>query len=300
MSNKVLASASSNDGKRNPFKSILSGGIAGGIEICCTFPTEYVKTQLQLQDKLKPQYSGVMDCVKKTVRTNGFFGLYTGLSSLFYLSIPKTAIRFFAYETCKNFLLGDDVELTRGKTLLAGLGAGVTEAILIVTPMETIKVKFINDQTSGKPRFRNFAHGVSTIVKETGISGIYKGLFPTILKQGSNQAIRFLNYNEFKSFFTDNREDKKLKVHESMIAGAVAGAGSVFGNTPLDVVKTKMQGLEASKYRNSLHCVKEIFKNDGIRGFYKGTLPRLGRVCADVAIVMSLYEQINKVMDKIF
>lgn len=30
---------------------IVAGGITGGIEICITFPTEYVKTQLQLDEK---------------------------------------------------------------------------------------------------------------------------------------------------------------------------------------------------------------------------------------------------------
>ncbi len=32
-------------------KGIVAGGITGGIEICITFPTEYVKTQLQLDEK---------------------------------------------------------------------------------------------------------------------------------------------------------------------------------------------------------------------------------------------------------
>ena len=59
--------------------------------------------------------------------------------------------------------------------LLCGLGAGVSEAILTVTPMETVKVKFINDQRSAQPKFRGFAHGVSCIIKEQGIRGIYQG-----------------------------------------------------------------------------------------------------------------------------
>lgn len=32
-------------------KGIVAGGITGGLEICITFPTEYVKTQLQLDEK---------------------------------------------------------------------------------------------------------------------------------------------------------------------------------------------------------------------------------------------------------
>lgn len=33
-------------------KGIIAGGITGGIEICITYPTEYVKTQLQLDEKV--------------------------------------------------------------------------------------------------------------------------------------------------------------------------------------------------------------------------------------------------------
>lgn len=54
--------------------------------------------------------------------------------------------------------------------MFCGMGAGVFEAILAVTPMETIKVKFINDQRSGNPRYRGFLHGVGLIIKEQGMS----------------------------------------------------------------------------------------------------------------------------------
>ncbi|KTF73467.1 hypothetical protein cypCar_00042668 [Cyprinus carpio] len=78
----------------HPGKAILAGGLAGGIEICITFPTEYVKTQLQLDEKANPpRYKGIGDCVKQTVRDHGVKGLYRGLSSLVYGSIPKAAVR---------------------------------------------------------------------------------------------------------------------------------------------------------------------------------------------------------------
>ena len=72
----------------------FSGGIAGGLEIMITFPTEYVKTQLQLDEKsAKPKYTGPFNCAAVTVREHGFFGLYRGLSSLLYGSIPKASVR---------------------------------------------------------------------------------------------------------------------------------------------------------------------------------------------------------------
>ena len=49
MTNNSAASASGPGNKG--MKGIIAGGITGGIEICITFPTEYVKTQLQLDEK---------------------------------------------------------------------------------------------------------------------------------------------------------------------------------------------------------------------------------------------------------
>lgn len=47
--------------------------------------------------------------------------------------------------------------------------------------------------------------------------------------------------------------------------GALAGAASVYGNTPVDVVKTRMQGLEAAKYKNTLDCALQIWRHEGPR-----------------------------------
>lgn len=75
----------------------LKGGITGAIAIYITYPTEYVKTQLQLDENSNKsqaaKYHGSIDCVKKTVKTHGVFGLYRGLSILLYGSIPKSGIR---------------------------------------------------------------------------------------------------------------------------------------------------------------------------------------------------------------
>lgn len=52
------------------------GGIAGGIEICITFPTEYVKTQLQLDEKANPpKYRGVGECDAALVHPDPLFNV---------------------------------------------------------------------------------------------------------------------------------------------------------------------------------------------------------------------------------
>lgn len=82
---------------------------------------------------------------------------------------------FGGFEQIKLYLVDDNGNLSGGGKLLAGLGAGVLEAVFAVTPMETVKVRFINDQRSANPKFKGFAHGVGCIIKQDGIGGVYKG-----------------------------------------------------------------------------------------------------------------------------
>lgn len=65
------------------------------------------------------------------------------------------------------------------------MGAGTIEAIVAVTPMETIKTKLI--QTN-----QGLVAGVRSIIAESGLAGLYQGVFATILKQSSNQGLRFM------------------------------------------------------------------------------------------------------------
>ena len=61
-------------------------------------------------------------------------------------------------------------------------------------------------------------------------------------------------------------------------------------------VKSRMQGLDAHKYKSTMHCVGDILKNEGPLAFYKGTGPRLTRVCCEVGITMSLYGEVVKMV----
>ncbi|KAI3389945.1 hypothetical protein SNEBB_005827 [Seison nebaliae] len=303
-----FAALAAPSGKVSGFKGIVAGGITGGIEICITYPTEYVKTLLQLDENRgrsggKRLYNGPVDCLKKTYNAHGFFGLYRGLSVLVYGSIPKSAVRFGAFEELKRRASDERGVLTPTKRLLCGLGAGISEAIFAVTPMETIKVKFIHDQQTTK-KYRGFFHGVREIMKIEGVRGLYQGLTPTMIKQGSNQAIRFYVMESCKSEYRRlNNLDVNAVVplYVTGLFGATAGAASVFGNTPIDVIKTRMQSSEAkSKYKGTFDCAMKIAQKEGLPAFYKGTVPRLSRVCLDVAITFMIYDKFIEFFNKVW
>jgi solute carrier family 25 citrate transporter 1 len=87
-----------------------------------------------------------------------------------------------------------------------------------------------------------------------------------------------------------------VKILADGVAGAIAGAASVFVNNPIDVIKTKMQGLNAHEYGGVVDCTKKIMAEDGIAGFYHGVRPRLARVCLDVGLTFSIFNGIKRAL----
>ena len=83
-----------------------------------------------------------------------------------------------------------------------------------------------------------------------GFKGVYQGVTPTIMKQGSNQAIRFFVVETLKDWYRGDDHNKIVPKPLTGLFGATAGAASVFGNTPLDVIKTRMQVCPVS----GRHC----------------------------------------------
>lgn len=61
-----------------------------------------------------------------------------------------------------------------------------------------------------------------------------------------------------------------------------------------------MQGLQAANYTGVVDCAQQILRKEGPTAFYKGATARLARVCLDVTVIMVLYEQLNKALDKVW
>ena len=223
--------------------------------------------------------------LRYTVQTTGFFSLYRGLAPTLLGSIPKAGIRFGLNSVIKDKLRDANGQLTPGKNFVAGLGAGVSEALLIVAPVETVKTKCIE---LNQPFVAGFRH----IIKTEGIAGVYQGAFATALKQGSNQGLRFMWFNEFKRIVTADGE-KPMTALLGLLGGMSAGCFSTLGNNPFDVIKTRMQGTKASQYASTLDCLKQIWAKEGVSALYAGVVPRLGRVVPGQGIIFMSFETIQ-------
>lgn len=279
--------------KPSPLNSILSGALAGTIELGITYPAEYLKTIKQLNKRLP---AGKKEPIPP-------FGKawYTGCSTAVTGNAIKAGVRFLAFDSIKGALARPDGSISGGMTVLAGFGAGVFESVFAVTPFEAVKTALIDDKKRAQPRLNGLIHGTRTILREQGFTALYKGLFPTMLRQSANSATRFASYNFIKSAAQGSlAPGEKLGVASTFAIGGLAGVITVYVTMPLDTVKTRMQSLASrTEYRNTFHCFFRIVSEEGVFSLWSGALPRLARLIMSGGIVFTCYEQSSMALQKL-
>lgn len=173
------------------------------------------------------------------------------------------AIRFTSYEWYKQILADKDGNVTGKATFTAGLAAGVTEAVAVVTPMEVIKIRLQAQHHSmadplDVPKYRNAAHALYTVVKEEGAGALYRGVSLTALRQGSNQAVNFTAYSEFRAALQNYQGTTDLPSYQTMLIGLVSGAMGPLSNAPIDTIKTRLQKTPAEPGQTAISRIVNI------------------------------------------
>lgn len=187
---------------------------------------------------------------------------------------------------------------------IAGLAAGVTEAVAVVTPMEVIKIRLqaqhhsLSDPLSA-PKYRNAAHALFTVVREEGFGALYRGVSLTALRQGTNQAANFTAYAYLKSTLQSYQPEYNgdLPSYQTMVIGLISGAMGPFSNAPIDTIKTRLQRKAAAPGQSAMSRImtiaSQMFKEEGARAFYKGITPRVMRVAPGQAVTFTVYEYLR-------
>jgi len=280
----------------NILVNLAAGGSAGFTEICMMHPLDVVKTRLQLQkaggSAADPHYyTSVLDCLRKTARSEGATALYKGVLPPICAETPKRALKFLTFNLYKDAI---GTETVMAYTV-AGLGSGVTEAVLI-NPFEVVKVA----QQSNKSQ-----HAVSPgpyavlrkIIAEEGVMALNKGVTATIGRNGVFNMVYFGCYNSLNKFVLPKREEYWQATVQKFFVGLGCGTlGSVL-NIPFDVAKSRMQGPQPQpgvvKYRGTLRTISIIFREEGFRALYKGLVPKVLRLGPGGGIMMIVYETVS-------
>ncbi|KAI9016494.1 mitochondrial carrier domain-containing protein [Phycomyces nitens] len=295
--------------KKTPLLThLVAGGAAGFMEACTCHPLDTIKVRMQLAKNVQRSAAGkrlgFLGVGVKIVKTESFWALYKGLGAVVSGIVPKMAIRFSSFELYKEWMADENGHVSTGSVFLAGLAAGTTEAIAVVSPMDLIKIRLQAQRHSMAdpmdiPKYRNAPHAAYTIVKEEGITALYKGVTLTALRQATNQAANFTAYQEFKHYAKRVQNLEELPSYQHLILGGVSGAMGPLSNAPIDTIKTRIQKSSApgSGWERFKFVTTEIMQKEGPRAFYKGLTPRLLRVAPGQAVTFMVYEKVKSWLD---
>ena len=72
---------------------------------------------------------------------------------------------------------------------------------------------------------------------------------------------------------------------------------------PSDLIRRKVQlgGLVgAPKYKNTLDCIRQVYQQKSLRGFYTGMTPSLIKIVPTMAISFMVYEKVMRVLGELY
>ncbi|XP_041073828.1 mitochondrial glutamate carrier 1-like [Polyodon spathula] len=269
---------------------LINGGIAGLIGVTCVFPIDLAKTRLQNQQNGSRLYSSLSDCLLKTIRSDGYFGMYRGAAVNLTLVTPEKAIKLAANDFFREMLSRDGQKLTLFKEMLAGCGAGTCQ-VIVTTPMEMLKIQLqdagrIEAQRKLMPQAVSSAPAstVATEIKRPqtamqisrellrskGIAGLYKGLGATLARDVPFSIIYFPLFANLNKL-GQKHPDTKAPFYVSFLAGCVAGSTAAVAVNPCDVIKTRLQSLQRGAHEDTysgvVDCVRKILRKEGPTAF---------------------------------
>lgn len=278
-------------------------GLSGVAAETCTFPVDMVKTRMQLQGELSSTAprKGWMRMLQHIVQEEGPRGLYRGLSPALVRHVPYTGSRILIYEQLRRcFTPAGAAHPSLTTKVAMGATAGALGQLLAV-PADLVKVRMQADgrlvASGATPRYTSLCHALTTIVRQDGVRGLYKGATPAVQRAALVNLGELATYDQAKQSILASGMVQQEGIATHVGAAVFSGLVATVFSTPADVVKTRMmnQRADAPVYRSSLDCLLQTWRAEGAAGLYKGFLPTWGRLGPWQLVFWLSYEQLRLV-----
>lgn len=272
----------------------VRGGLSGVISWLAIHPADVVKVRMQLagEGSAVSPYRGFMHAMASISRNEGVGALYSGLSAALTRQVTYTTLRLGLYSSLRDaWSDGHGGHVSTTAKFSVGMAAGAI-ASAVSTPVEVSMVRMYNDGALSKGGkkglgasrgYRNIVDALWRIGREEGLSGLWRGATPTIVRSMVVNCVQLGTYDAAKERILTLRQGKDgVSVH--LAASTISGFCYSIVTLPIDSAKTRVQNQARQSdgtlpYRNLGHAIVKVARQEGVVALWRGFLPYFAR-CA--------------------
>lgn len=266
------------------YKISLIGTTTAIITKTTTAPLDRMKILYQIQYVKNPnKYGSIFETVKTICKEEGIRGLYKGNLVNSLRCVPSYSLKFMFNDYYKKIF-------NHQNSFSSLLGIGILSGVSQITctyPFDMLRTRYAMSETKESiPKYTKH------IIKTEGLRGLYKGLSVSMLTGSLHVGIQMSTYDVYQEMFDTSNIRYKL------LAGSMAGVSAGWITYPGDIIKKRLHvnGVlgEPKIYKNTLNCIKTMYKKEGLRGFYKGIGVCTMKTIPSAAIQFTVFDTLKK------
>jgi len=272
-------------------------------------PMEVLKTRLQLQGELEKsgfpkKYNGLLHGAYTIWRHEGLIGIYSGIAPALWYQIVMNGSRFGIHSFFKDFFGVGKRSKTQSYFLnLLSSGLAGMMAAFMASPFYLIKVRL---QSSTKNflavghqhNYAGMMAGLKDIFQKEGILGLWRGADGQMIRVGVGSAVQLSTYEQVKSFIESTNVIQSPFI--PCVSAMITSVPLVLVMNPLDTMSTRLYNQPVENgigllYSGPINCLFKTFREEGVYGWYKGTVPHYFRVAPHTIVTFILFEKFKSI-----
>lgn len=307
------------------FKRLCAGAIAGAIAKTAVAPLDRTKILMQVSQMYgwKSHRGSVLSSMRTIWHTEGIPGFFRGNTATVARIMPYAAVQYSVFERANEMLaknvFGADSKHPL-KRFMAGSIAGST-SVAFTYPIDMARTVLAvrTDANSKGEAVHRYPGLVGTLVgigRERGISGLYRGVYPTLVGVVPYAGISFLSFGQLKKRADAAGFSERQPFLTALVCGGSAGLVAQCFTYPLDLVRRRLQALhnpelmtkQEREFLNAANRNHHVFRfsitraiafivqTEGLRGLYRGVSINFMKTAPAMAISFSSYDAVRRAL----
>lgn len=181
------------------------------------------------------------------------------------------------------------VDRTLRQLLCGGLAGAIARST--VAPLDRVKILIQTASVTGQAdKYKSIIGTTKLIIKDEGLKGLWRGNLTNCIRVVPHTAVQFVSYDKYKVLITGD-ENKTMTIPQRLLAGALSGMTAATVTHPMDVVRINLQ--TRPELGGAISVTKEIYKVNGIKGFYKGYTPAMLSLSPFIAVNFAAFDTLK-------